>query len=122
MPFDIASTRTSARVPEPDELEQLVPLLLAAGGAGEPLVEPEHLVRRVPAREAEELGQVAERGARRGDPAGAPQISARPRDGRMSPQAILTSVDFPAPFGPSRPTSSPGCTSRLTPASAWTRP
>jgi hypothetical protein len=59
---------------------------------------------------------VSRRAAR--DPAGAPQTSARPALGRTSLQAILTSVDLPAPFGPSRPTSSPSSTSRSTPTSA----
>src|SRR5206468_7165832 len=48
-----------------DEFEQPRALLRAAARAGEPLVQLEHLVGRVPAREAEELGEVAERRARR---------------------------------------------------------
>ncbi len=48
---------------ERDELEQPPPLGLAAARAGEPLVQLQHLVRRVPAREAEELREVPERGA-----------------------------------------------------------
>ena len=50
-----------------------------------------------------------------GEPAGSPATSASPPDGRTRPQAIFTSVDLPAPFGPSSPTSSPGWTSRSTP-------
>ena len=42
--------------------------------------------------------------------------------GRTRPQPIFTSVDLPAPFGPSRPTSSPASTCRLTPSSATVRP
>ena len=45
-----------------------------------------------------------------------------PLVGRTSPQAIFTSVDFPAPFGPSRPTSSPSPTVRSTPLSASLAP
>src|SRR5207302_4565493 len=52
------------------------------------------------------------------DPAGAPPTSTRPVDGRTSPHAIFVSVDLPAPFGPSSPTSSPSPTSRSTPPSA----
>ena len=72
-----------------------------------------------PVGEAEELGEVAER-ALRGRRAGrrAADLGARPAVGRTSPQAILTRVDLPAPFGPSRPTSSPSPTSRSTPTSA----
>ncbi len=57
-----------------------------------------------------------------GDPAGAPQTSTLPALARTSPQAIFTSVDLPAPFGPSSPTSCPSSTSRSTPESAVTRP
>src|SRR5205823_112732 len=59
---------------------------------------------------------------RLGDPARAPHTSARPDVGRTRPHAILTRVDFPAPFGPSRPTSSLSPTSRSTPLSASTAP
>ncbi len=114
MPFDIPSTRRSAASVERDELEQASPLGGAAARAGEPLVQLEHLVGRVPAGEAEELGQVAERCAR-----GA-RAGARPGDRRLcrpsgarARQAIFTSVDLPAPFGPSRPTSSPSPTSQI---------
>jgi len=48
-------------VRERDELEQPAPLGGAAVRAGEALVQLEHLVGRVPAGEAEELGEVAER-------------------------------------------------------------
>ena len=63
IPFDMPSTRRSRGIREGDELEQPLPLGGAAARAGEPLVQPEHLVRRVPPREAEELGEVAELGA-----------------------------------------------------------
>ena len=49
------------------------------------------------------------------EPARAPATSARRRSARTSPTAIFTSVDLPAPFGPSSPTSSPSPTSRSTP-------
>ena len=51
-------------VGERDELEQPLALRSTAARAGEPLVQLEHLVRRVPAGEAEELCEVAERRAR----------------------------------------------------------
>ena len=47
---------------EPDELEQLSALAVAARRADESLVEAQDLVGRVPAWETEELGEVAERG------------------------------------------------------------
>ena len=50
-------------VRERDELEQPRALRGAAARVGEPLVQLEHLVGRVPAGEAEELGEVAERRA-----------------------------------------------------------
>ncbi len=82
---------------------------------GEALVKDEQLVGRHPARKPEHLGEVPERGrGRRPSPHGRRQISAVPSVGRTSPQAILTSVDLPAPFGPSRPSSSPSPTSRST--------
>ena len=56
------------------------------------------------------------------EPARVPQTSAAPPVGRTSPTAIFTSVDFPAPFGPSSPTSSPSPTERSTPESASMRP
>src|SRR5215203_6858257 len=56
------------------------------------------------------------------EPAFAPQTSAEPPLARTRPQPILTSVDFPAPLGPSSPTSSPSPTSTSTPARARTLP
>ena len=49
-----------ASIGEGDELEQPLPLGGTAFGARQPLVEAEHLVGRVPTREAKELGEVAE--------------------------------------------------------------
>jgi hypothetical protein len=121
IPLDMSST-LRARIGETDELEELGPLRLAAVRCGQALVQVEELVGGVPAGEAEELCQIAQRGARRGEPAGAPATSAVPALGRTRPQAIFTSVDLPAPFGPSRPTSSPSATSRSTPPSAVTAP
>ena len=111
-----------ARVAERDQLEQPRALGGAAARACEPLVQLEHLVGRVPAGEAEELGEVAERGARGARAGARAATSAVPPLGRTSPTAIFTSVDLPAPFGPSRPTSSPSPTSRSTPFSASTEP
>src|SRR5262252_9184196 len=51
-----------ARAGECDELEQPLSFGSASVGARKPLVEHEYLVRRVPAREAEELGEIAELG------------------------------------------------------------
>jgi hypothetical protein len=41
-----------------------------------------------------------------------------PPAGATIPLSVLTSVDFPAPFGPISVTSSPAPTVRLTPSSA----
>ena len=65
MPFDIVPMRVLARVGEPDELEQLLPLGRAAVGLRQALVELEQLVAGAPVREAEELGEVAELAVRR---------------------------------------------------------
>jgi hypothetical protein len=56
------------------------------------------------------------------EPAGVPHTLTLPLDGRTSPAALLTSVDLPAPLGPSSPTSSPSPTVRSTPRSASVRP
>ena len=95
----------------------------AAVRAGQALVQRQQLVGAQPVGKAEQLGQVADRRARRRRARPArPPPRASPPDGRTSPQAIFTSVDLPAPFGPSSPTSSPGWTSRSTPASATVAP
>ena len=70
-------------------------------------MEHEQLVGAHPAGEPEQLGEVAERRRAAREPARAPQTSACPPVGRTRPHAIFTSVDLPAPFGPSSPTSSP---------------
>ena len=109
MPFDIVADAPVGDVGELDELEQLAPLLAAARRAGQLLVQGEQLVGRAPVGEAEQLGEVAERGLRRRR-AGrvAADRAPLPPVGRTSPQTIFTSVDLPAPLGPSRPISSPG--------------
>src|SRR5215813_14221792 len=43
-----------------------------------------------------------------------------PASGRCTPDTILMSVDFPAPFSPSSACTSPAPMSNLTPFSAWT--
>jgi hypothetical protein len=97
MPFDIASTRTR-RVRQPDQLEQFAALTLSAGRGDEALVEPEHLVRGVPAGKAEKLGQVSERAPSRRRACGStanlrlpprrPDQPARDLDGRRLPGAV----------------------------------
>src|SRR5579875_670227 len=49
-------------------------------------------------------------------------MSSSPLSGRTSPASTFTSVLFPAPLWPSRPSTSPSARSRSTPASAVTRP
>ncbi len=53
-----------ARPPSPTSSSSSARSARAAGRAGQPLVQGEHLVGGAPAGEAEELGEVAERGAR----------------------------------------------------------
>src|SRR5579862_4504538 len=43
-----------------------------------------------------------------------------PDVGRSNPLSTFTSVDFPAPFGPISPTTSPRPSSSVTSLSAWT--
>src|SRR5256885_11850360 len=43
-----------------------------------------------------------------------PKISMWPLVGKSRPRSILTVVDLPEPFGPSRPNTSPRFTSKLT--------
>ena len=117
MPLDIAPTRRVAASARPT-VEQPRALRGAAVRPREPLVHAEQLVGAQPVGEAEQLGQVAERAVGPSEPAGAPPSLAAPLVGRTSPHAILTSVDLPAPLGPSSPTSSPSPTSRLTPLRA----
>ena len=113
----------AGRVAEPDELEQPAAFRIPAGGPGQSLVEAEHLVGRVPAREAEELCEVAERRAGRRR-SGRRAADLRPSAGGADQAA--GDLDERRLAGAVRarggPTSSPGCTSRLTPSSAWTRP
>src|SRR5207248_7405527 len=47
-----------------------------------------------------------------------PPIRTSPRSGACTPEMIRMSVDFPAPFSPSRAWTSPARTSKLTPFSA----
>src|SRR5579864_7631557 len=51
-----------------------------------------------------------------------PLTVARPDVGAMSVVSIRMSVDFPAPFGPSRPKTSPSSTSKVTPLTAVKSP
>src|SRR5450432_334073 len=51
-----------------------------------------------------------------------PSIDTVPESGWCTPAAIFMSVDLPAPLPPSRPTISPGATSKSTPRSARTPP
>ena len=64
------------------------------------------------------------RAARAGAPTSAsrrvPRASIAPAVGRSKPLRMLTSVDLPAPFGPIRPTTSPGASSSETSRSAST--
>src|ERR1700735_2801068 len=45
-----------------------------------------------------------------------------PTSSWKTPEIALIRVDLPAPLSPARATTSPGCTSSETPASAWTPP
>ena len=67
---------------------------------------------------SQSFAEQAEKARAAGEPAGEPATSIRPPLGRTRPHAILTSVDLPAPFGPSSPTISPSPTATSTPTSA----
>ena len=100
MPLDIASIAAVGRVLEADEPEELGSFRRAAVGAGEPLVEREQLVGARTSRgsgRARPGSRASARAARRRR--GAVDLGASPPLGRTRPQAILTSVDLPAPFG-----------------------
>lgn len=60
--------------------------------------------------------------ARRSVTASIPSTDTVPASGRRKPLRILSAVVLPAPFGPTRPTTSPRATSKLTPDSARARP
>ena len=123
MPFDMPSTRRFAASASATSSSSRCRSAAPPREPASRWCSVEHLVGRVPAREAEELGEVAERGARGPRAgAGAGDLGGAGASARTSPTAILTSVDLPAPFGPSRPTSSPSPTSRSTPFSASTEP
>src|SRR6266576_6837415 len=56
--------------------------------------------------------------ARRGEP---PNAVTLPSKGRSRPAMIFSAVDFPEPFGPSNPNTSPRRTFKLTPFNARVR-
>jgi hypothetical protein len=49
-----------------------------------------------------------------------PSTTTRPEVGSSTPVRTLRVVDFPAPFGPTKPTNSPGSMRKLTPSTART--
>ena len=51
-----------------------------------------------------------------------PSTRTWPRSGSSTPVSILTSVDLPAPFSPTRPSTSPALMVMLTPRTARTPP
>src|SRR6516225_4050931 len=51
-----------------------------------------------------------------------PSKTMSPVSGRSCPHTQLNSVVFPAPFGPTRPTHSPGATSNVMLCTAWMPP
>src|SRR5439155_11535664 len=51
-----------------------------------------------------------------------PSTTSLPRSGRCTPARIFTSVDFPAPFSPTSPCTSPPCRWIETSSSAWIAP
>ena len=116
MPLDIVADAPLASPPRGRRARAARPARPRRRGAGEPLVQREQLVRRRPVGEAEQLREVAERAVRRQRAGRRAGDLGPPGVGRTRPQAIFTSVDLPAPLGPSRPNSSPSPTSRSTPA------
>jgi hypothetical protein len=71
------------------------------------------------------LGQIAEQ-ASRGERAAVctskPQTRALPEVGARKPASIFIVVDLPAPFGPRKPSTSPGSTRKLTSSTAGRAP
>src|SRR5690348_13726888 len=54
--------------------------------------------------------------------AAAPLTASEPVSGRCTPASILTMVDLPAPFSPTRACASPAYRGKLTPCTAATAP
>ena len=105
MPFDIAPTRRSGTSPSPTSSSSSRALRRAAARSS-----------RASDAAAAARPRSASPGsgtARPGSPSAVAawsRATALPLVGRTSPHAIFTSVDLPAPFGPSSPTSSPSPT------------
>src|SRR6056297_2703198 len=51
-----------------------------------------------------------------------PQTRAVPPEGARKPVIIFIVVDFPAPFGPRKPSTSPFATEKVMPRTAWIGP
>ena len=64
----------------------------------------------------------ASRSGQRACANGRPLMVARPRSGASSPMIIRMVVDFPDPFGPRKPVTTPGRTSKLRPSTARVDP
>ena len=122
-PWTSCRSAGRGRVGEPDELEQLArarprrPRSRRAAGAARaarrPCTSPGSGTARPGSR------------ARAAPPSsrpGAPHTAAVPAVGRTSPQAIFTSVDLPAPFGPEQADQLALADLEVDAASAWTEP
>ena len=121
----VAARDAVGGVAQADELEQLVDALAQrrAGHAVDAPLEQEVLAAgRLPV-DARVLRDVADRALRTRfgwRTTSSPATSARPESGCVSVASVRTVVDLPAPFGPSRPNTSPSRTANETPSSACT--
>ena len=96
----------------------LVADAVEAGEDAERFLDPEPLgQRQVPGGEADVL-----HGLRATLGQAVATISIVPSSGVMAPRSISSVVVLPAPFGPRKPTRSPGATMTSTPLTAWTSP
>ena len=115
----------SARSSEPELLEQLVRARLShlrrdavVGGVEDQVVaDRERAVEIAPLRHDRELASRADRDR---PTTSTPSTDAVPLVGRTRVVSTPTVVVFPAPFGPSRPKTSPASTPKLTPSTALT--
>lgn len=111
-----AGEPVGALVGIPAEVQLLVQAPLRRGPLvpGHPVGDPEQLevfVAREPLEHDRALRAVAE----------GPCTSTAPASADSAPTRICISVDFPEPFSPTRPTTSPGRIDSETPSSTWLR-
>jgi hypothetical protein len=92
--------------------------VLEARAQGEVFLHAEVFRQRVVLRHVREVSL----GARGSSATETPQMAARPEVPDMVPERMRMVVDLPAPFGPRKPTISPGATEKLRSSTAVERP